>query len=218
MIGETLGHYRILEKIGAGGMGEVYRARDEHLNRDVAIKVLPAGTLADEHARHRFRKEAEVLAKLNHAHIAAVHDFDTQNGVDFLAMEFVERETLAERLQRGPVPEKELVRVGAQGAEGLAEAHEQGVIHRDLKPGNIKVTPKGQVKILDFGLAKLLRPVSEATAESLTETQAVAGTLPYMAPEQLRGEPADARSDVYSFGVVLYELAAGRRPRLHRHH
>jgi hypothetical protein len=213
MIGQMLGHYRVVEKIGAGGMGEVYRAHDERLERDVALKVLPTGTLADASARKRFRKEALTLSRLNHPHIATVHDFDTQDGVDFLAMELVEGKTLAERLTQGSLPEKEIARLGAQIADALQEAHEQGIVHRDLKPGNIKLTAKGQVKILDFGIAKLLRPVSEgATTETFTEPRGIAGTLPYMAPEQLLGEPVDARSDLYSFGVVLYEMATGQRP------
>ncbi len=213
MISEKLGHYLISEKIGAGGMGEVYRARDEHLERDVAIKVLPSGTLADEGARKRFRKEALALSKLNHPNIATVFDFDTQDGVDFLVMELVAGENLGERLPGRPLPEKEVLRIGAQMAEGLAAAHEQNVIHRDLKPGNLRLTPDGRLKILDFGLARLLQPFSATAATaSLTETQAVVGTLPYMAPEQLRGEKADARSDIYAAGCVLYELATGRRP------
>ncbi len=213
MIGKTLGHYRIVEKIGAGGMGEVYRARDEHLERDVAIKVLPAGTLADEAARKRFRKEALALSKLNHPNIATVFDFGTQDGEDFLVMELVGGESLSDRLAGRSLAEKEALRIGAQLAEGLAAAHEQGVVHRDLKPGNLRLTADGRLKILDFGLAKLLGPVSVAAAtESLSQTHAVVGTLPYMAPEQLRGEPLDARADLYAAGVVLYELATGRRP------
>ncbi|MFB3095714.1 MAG: protein kinase, partial [Candidatus Acidiferrales bacterium] len=215
MIGKTLSHYRVVEKIGAGGMGEVYRARDEHLGRDVAIKVLPAGTLADEAIRKRFRKEALALSKLNHPNIATVHDFDTQDGVDFLVMELVEGVTLSDKLAVGPLPEKEISRLGGQVAEGLVAAHERRVVHRDLKPANLRVTPDGRLKILDFGLAKLVRPdVASATAttESFTETQAAAGTLPYMAPEQLRGEGVDARTDIYALGTVLYEMATGRRP------
>jgi serine/threonine-protein kinase len=212
MIGRTLSHYRIVEKIGAGGMGEVYRAHDERLERDVALKVLPVGTLTDEHARKRFRKEALALSKLNHPHIATVHDFDTQDGVDFLVMELVEGVTLSDKLAVGPLGEKEISQLGGQMAEALEEAHERGVVHRDLKPGNVMVTPKGQAKILDFGLAKLVRPVTgTATTESFTETQGVAGTVPYMAPEQLRGEQVDARSDIYAAGAVLYEMATGQR-------
>jgi serine/threonine-protein kinase len=213
LIGQTLGHYRILEKIGAGGMGEVYRARDERLERDVAIKVLPAGALRDEASRRRFRKEALALAQLNHPNIGAIYDFDTQEGVDFLVLEYVSGVTLAEKIAEGPVPQKEVVALGSQLAGALEEAHEQGVVHRDLKPRNIQLTPKGQVKVLDFGIAKLFRPLSETSPTEIhTETQAVAGTLPYMAPEQLRGESTDRRTDVWGAGTVLYELATGRRP------
>ncbi len=217
MIGQTLSHYRIVEKVGAGGMGEVYKAHDERLDRDVAIKVLPSGTLADEHARKRIRKEAQALSKLNHPNIATVHDFDTQEGVDFIVMELVKGASLAEKVKTGPLPEKEISELGAQIADALEEAHESGIVHRDLKPGNVAVTPKGRVKVLDFGLAKMLRPVSdEATTEALTQEHAVAGTLPYMSPEELRGEKADHRSDLFSFGVVLYEMATGRRPFEHK--
>ncbi len=215
MIGRMLSHYRVVEKIGAGGMGEVYRAHDERLERDVALKVLPKGTLTDEAARKRFRKEALALSKLNHPNIATVFDFDTQDGVDFLVMELVEGVTLSDKVAVGPLREKEITRLGAQLAEGLAAAHERRVVHRDLKPANLRVTPDGRLKILDFGLAKLVRSdVASATAttESFTETQAAAGTLPYMAPEQLRGEQVDARSDLWALGVVLYEMAAGVRP------
>jgi len=216
MIGQKLGHYRVDEKIGAGGMGEVYRARDEHLERDVAIKVLPAGTLGDESARKRFRKEALALSKLNHPNIATVFDFDTQDGVDFLVMEHIAGRVLSEKLTAGPLAEKEIARLGMQMAEGLAAAHAENIIHRDLKPGNLRLMPDGRLKILDFGLAKLLRPAPDeaVTAESLSQSQlgAAAGTLPYMAPEQLRGEEVDARTDIYAAGCVLYELATAQRP------
>ncbi len=213
MIGQTLGHYRVVEKIGEGGMGVVYRARDERLDRDVALKVLPAGTLANEGARGRFRKEAFALSKLNHPNIETIHDFDAQEGVDFLVMEYVPGVTLSEKVTSGPLPEKETSHLGRELAQGLAAAHEQGVVHRDLKPGNLRLTPDGRLKILDFGLAKLLRPATETdTTESLSDSRAVAGTLPYMSPEQLRGESADAKSDIYAAGAVLYEIATGQRP------
>ncbi len=210
----TLSHYRILEQIGVGGMGVVYRAHDERLDRDVALKVLPAGALADETARKRFRKEALALSKLNHPNIATVFDFDTEDGTDFLVTEYIPGLSLDSMLASGPLPAKEIVRLGAQLAEGLEAAHEHGVVHRDLKPANLRVTPDARLKILDFGLARIRHGDATPTAvtESLTETRSVAGTVPYMAPEQLRGQPADARTDIWAFGVVLYEMAAGVRP------
>jgi TolB-like protein/Tfp pilus assembly protein PilF len=212
MIGTTLGHYRILAKIGAGGMGEVYRARDERLERDVALKILPAGTLADDAARKRFRKEALALSRLNHPNVATVHDFDTAEGIDFLVMEHIAGSTLRQKLAGGPLPEDEIVRLGTQMAEGLAAGHRENVIHRDIKPDNVRVTPEGRAKILDFGLAKVVPPARDpAATESLNETETV-GTLPYMAPEQLRGGPVDARTDIWALGAVLYEMATGRRP------
>jgi eukaryotic-like serine/threonine-protein kinase len=212
MIGQTLGHYRVLEKIGAGGMGIVYRARDEHLDRDVALKILPAGALADDVSRKRLRKEALALAKLNHPNIETVYEFDTQNGTDFLVVEYVPGKTLADRLVGGTLPEKEVVALGMQIASALEEAHNRGIVHSDLKPRNIAITARGQAKVLDFGLARLLPQPDEMTSEALTDTQAGAGTLPYMSPEQLQGEPVDARSDIYTAGAVLYEMTSGRRP------
>ena len=211
MIGQTLGHYRILEKVGSGGMGVVYRARDEQLERDVALKVLPSGTLSNDASRRHFRNEALALAKLNHPNIETVYEFDTQDGTDFLVMEYVPGKTLADRLIGGALPEKEVIALGMQIAAALAEAHEHGIVHRDLKPANIALTEKGQAKVLDFGLAKLLRPRDETTADNLSSTQGAAGTLPYMSPEQLRGEQVDARSDIYTIGAVLYEMATYRR-------
>jgi serine/threonine protein kinase/tetratricopeptide (TPR) repeat protein len=212
MIGQTLGHYRILEKVGAGGMGIVYRAHDDQLDRDVALKILPPRTVTDESSRRRFRKEALALAKLNHPNIGVIHEFGTQNGIDFLVMEHIAGKTLCERLATGSLTEKETAALGAQIASALSEAHEQGVVHRDLKPSNILVTPKGQAKVLDFGLAKLLsQDGDKTTTETIIDTELGAGTLPYMAPEQLRGEDADARTDIHGLGSVLYEMATSQR-------
>lgn len=212
LVGRTLSHYRVLEKLGGGGMGVVYRAHDEKLDRDVALKVLPQGLLADEASRKRFRNEALTLAKLNHPHIATVHDFGSDDGLDFLVMEFVKGVPLSRKLQNGPLDESQARRLGAQLAEGLAAAHAQGVIHRDLKPDNLHITPDGRLKILDFGLAKLFQPEAEIDrTQSISDTGSVSGTMPYMSPEQLRADPVDARSDIYGAGAVLYEMAAGQR-------
>jgi eukaryotic-like serine/threonine-protein kinase len=210
--GQRLSHYRIEEKVGAGGMGDVYRAHDEHLDREVAIKILPSRTLADETSRKRFHKEALALSKLNHPNIATIHDFNTQEGLDFLVMEYIPGVTLNDRLAKGPLPEKQVVDLGTQLAEGLFAAHEHGVVHRDLKPGNLRLTDDARLKILDFGLAQLRLPsTASAVTETLSETKAVAGTLPYMAPEQLLGEDMDARTDIHAAGLVLYEMATGKR-------
>ncbi|MGA8152579.1 MAG: protein kinase [Terriglobales bacterium] len=213
MINRTISHYRVVEQIGAGGMGVVYRARDEQLERDVALKVLPAGMLADEAARKRFRKEALALAKLNHPNIASVHEFGTQDGTDFLVTEYIPGLTLDAKLALGPLPAREVLGFGMQLAEGLAAAHEQGVVHRDLKPANLRITPDGRLKILDFGIAQFIH---QSSGLGMTETasrvqQELSGTLPYMAPEQLRGLPADVRSDTWAVGAVLHEMATGTR-------
>jgi len=210
MLGKTLSHYRILERIGAGGMGEVYRARDQHLDRDVAVKVLARGSLADPSERERFRREAHVLSRLSHPGVATIFDFDSQEGVDFLVMEFVPGGTLQSRLKRGPMDLDELARIGAQIGDALQEAHEGGFLHRDLKTGNVVLTASGTPKILDFGLAGLLH--SSHTSTGLTQAGAVFGSLPYMAPEQLRGEPAGPRTDIYALGAMLYEMATGILP------
>jgi predicted ATPase len=211
--GAKLGPYTILAPLGAGGMGEVYRARDERLEREVALKVLPPGLLTDEAARKRFRKEALALAKLSHPNIAVIHDVGGQGGVDYLVMECVPGQSLAEKLRSGSLPEMEVVSMGVQIAAALEEAHDHHIVHRDLKPANILVTPKGQTKVLDFGLAKLVRPFAEhATTQTLAETHGIVGTLPYMSPEQVRGEELDARTDLFSLGAVLYEMATGIAP------
>jgi serine/threonine protein kinase/tetratricopeptide (TPR) repeat protein len=213
MIGRTLGRYRIVDELGAGGMGAVYRAHDERLNRDVALKVLAATAFDNEEARSRFRREALALSRLNHPNIASVFDFDTQDGRDLLVMELVPGVTLVNKLTAGPLPEKEVVHLGKQLMQGLAAAHEAGIVHRDLKPGNIRITPDGRLKILDFGLAKeLTAPTETQITAAATAAGQVVGTLPYMAPEQLRGEPVDARTDIHAAGAVLYEMSTGRRP------
>jgi TolB-like protein len=211
MIERVLGHYTVLERIGTGGMGEVYRAHDQHLERDVALKLLPSGFLSDEMARKRFRREALALSKLNHPNIATVFDFDTQGSVDFLVMELIHGALLNDRLKADALPERDVLDLGIQLADGLAAAHAEGVIHRDLKPGNLMITPDGRLKILDFGLA-VVRHQGDLDVTRTADTGGVAGTLPYMPPEQLRGQPTDARSDIYAAGAVLYEAATGHRP------
>lgn len=213
MLPTRLSHYTLEEQIGAGGMGVVYRAHDEHLERDVGIKVLPAGSLADESARKRFRKEALSLAKLNHPNIATVHEFGTESDTDFLVTEYIAGITMDSKLAVGALPPEEVVRLGVQLTEGLSAAHERGIVHRDLKPANLRLTPDGRLKILDFGLAQLMPHVSDLTiTAALTNSHEVSGTLPYMAPEQLRGEKANASNDIWSAGAVLYEMATGKRP------
>jgi serine/threonine protein kinase len=209
--GSKLGRYCIIEPIGAGGMGVVYRARDERLDRDVAIKILAPGVLMGEGLR-RFRKEALVLAKLSHPHIAAVFDVGQENGVDYIVMECVAGETLSKKLESGPLSVKNATSIVLQIAEALEEAHEHGVIHRDLKPANVMLTPKGQVKVLDFGIAKLLSPFGMEVTETIGETQGILGTPQYMSPEQVNQKPVDARTDLWSLGVLYYQLIAGRVP------
>jgi len=213
IVGQVLGHYRVLEQIGAGGMGLVFRASDQQLERDVAIKVLPPGMLADEAARKRFRREALTLAKLNHPNIGTVYEFGSQEGLDFLVMEYVGGVAVDSRLGSGPLTQKEVLRLGFQLADGLASAHEHGVIHRDLKPANMRLTEDHRLKILDFGLAQFVRQETDlGITASISESKNVTGTLPYMPPEQLRGEVTDQRSDIWSAGAVLYELITGKRP------
>lgn len=192
-------------------MGVVYRAHDEQLERDVAVKVLPSGALSNEAARRHFRKEAMALAKLSHPNIETVYEFGTQNGTDFLVMEYVPGKTLADRLAGATCGEKEILALGMQIAAALQEAHERGIVHRDMKPSNIAITARGDVKVLDFGLAKLIQLESQLITGDSTDTEIAAGTLPYMPPEQLRGELVDPRSDLYAIGAVLYEMATSRR-------
>ena len=213
LIGLEFGHYRILERVGSGGMGVVYRGYDGHLEREVAIKILNPGTIANDFSRKRFRNEAHALSKLNHPNIATVFDFHTQDGRDFLVMEFIGGVTLNQRLLESSLPEKDVLSLGTQLAEGLSAAHEHGVVHRDLKPGNLRLTTDGRLKILDFGLAKLRFPSKASPAsETLSETHVMAGTLPYMAPEQVLGGEIDARTDIHAAGTVLYQMATGLPP------
>jgi len=204
-----------------GGKGEVYRATDTNLKRQVAIKVLPEAVAADAERLLRFRREAEVLASLNHQNIAIIHGLEKSDGVTALVMELVEGPTLADRIAQGPIPIDEALPIAKQIAEALEAAHEQGIIHRDLKPANVKVRPDGTVKVLDFGLAKAMQPAAAAssslsmsptiTTPAMTQAGIILGTAAYMAPEQARGKPVDKRSDIWAFGVVLYEMLTGRR-------
>ncbi len=212
---DQLAHYRITGRLGAGGMGEVYRARDLHLDRDVAVKVLPASSFDDPTARARLVREARAAAALNHPNICTVYEVGEADGQAYIAMELVEGETLSAKLHRGPLPVVDIVRYGCQLAEALVHAHGRGVAHRDLKSNNVIVTPDGGVKVLDFGLAKRSVDADAAAAvtqASLTAPGVAAGTLPYMSPEQLRGEMTTPSTDIWALGIVLYEMVAGVRP------
>jgi tetratricopeptide (TPR) repeat protein len=212
-IGHVLGHYRIVEKIGAGGMGVVFRARDERLDRDVALKILPKQVLVTEAARRQFRREALSLARITDPHVAMAFDFGQDNEINYLVTEYVPGMTLDAKLAGRPLAEAEVLQLGKQLASGLEAAHKEGVIHRDLKPSNLKITPDGRLKILDFGLAYMLRTETEVTETApLTETYSDAGTLPYMGPEQVKGHKPDERADLWSAGVVLYEMSTGKHP------
>src|SRR5271163_1302292 len=207
-IGQVLGHYRIVEQIGAGGMGVVFRARDERLDRDVALKTLPRLALVSEAALRQFRREALSLAKITDPHVAMAFDFGHDDGIDYLITEYVPGLTLEAKLTGRPLPEADVFQLGKQLASGLEAAHKEGVIHRDLKPSNLKVTPDGRLKILDFGLAYMLKTEIEVTdGSTLSESYSDAGTLPYMAPEQVKGQKPDARADLWSAGAVLYEMS-----------
>jgi pimeloyl-ACP methyl ester carboxylesterase/predicted Ser/Thr protein kinase len=213
-LGRTLGHYRLTERLGHGGMGEVWRARDARLERDGAVKVLTPTASDDAEARERFKQEARAVAALSHPHICMVHDVGSDDGVDFIVMEFVQGSTLAERLRAGALPLPEAIRSGIEIAEALHEAHQAGIVHRDLKPANVMMTTRG-VKLLDFGVAKRAPAGAERSTDTTmaaTRAGSVLGTLPYMAPEQLKGATMDARTDVFALGSVLFEMVTGRRP------
>jgi serine/threonine-protein kinase len=218
MIGKTLGHYQITSQLGKGGMGEVYRAKDQKLGRDVAIKVLPEEFARDADRVARFQREAKLLASLNHPNIAAIHGLEESGGTNFLVLELVEGDTLADRIKAGPIPVEESLKLALQIAEALEAAHEKGIIHRDLKPANIKVTPGGKVKVLDFGLAKafageqaeLNLSNSPTLSNAATQQGVILGTAAYMSPEQARGKSVDKRADIWAFGCVLYEMLTGR--------
>src|SRR6202140_5138323 len=210
-----LGNYEVLEKLGEGGMGEVWRARDERLNRTVAVKILPPDLANDPQRRGRFEQEARALGALNHPNIVAVYDVGQENGRSYIVSELVDGESLRTSIDRGPLPVRKIIDYAVQMAEALAAAHELGIVHRDLKPENVMVTRGGRVKVLDFGLAKQnVAVTSDKTATmamALSQPGMVMGTAGYMSPEQVRGEPVDARSDIFSFGCVLYEMIAGKR-------
>src|SRR5262249_31491062 len=214
MVGRTLGHYQILEKIGAGGMGVVYRARDRQLERTVAVKVVGGPGQVDENARARLLREARTASALNHPNICTIHEAGVADGETYIAMELVEGRPLSDMIPTDGLPVEMAIRYGAQIADALAHAQERGVVHRDLKSSNVIITPEGRAKVRDFGLAKRVIEKSEdaTRSEPLTETGAVAGTLSYMAPEVLRGEPADARSDLWALGVMLYQAVTGTLP------
>src|SRR5580700_7373411 len=212
--GTRLGSYEVAAQIGAGGMGEVYQAHDTKLGRDVAIKVLPEAFAHDADRLSRFQREAKMLAALNHPNIATIHGLEHSDGVQYLVMELVSGETLAERVKAGPLGIDEALKIAVQIAEALEAAHEKGIIHRDLKPANVKLTPEGKVKVLDFGLAKAFagdatnEDISNSPTLSMAATRqgVILGTAAYMSPEQARGKAVDKRTDIWAFGCVLYEL------------
>ena len=222
VLGTCLGPYEIMSLLGSGGMGEVYRAKDSKLRRDVALKILPATFTHDHERLARFRREAQVLAALNHPHIGAIYGLDEAEGQQFLVLELVDGESLDQRIARGSIPVDEALAIAKQMAEALEAAHERGIIHRDLKPANIALNSDGNVKVLDFGLAKATDPASGASLDvtnsptitspaMMTAVGVILGTAAYMSPEQAKGRVADKRSDIWAFGCVLYEMLTGRR-------
>ncbi|HXV61501.1 MAG TPA: serine/threonine-protein kinase, partial [Vicinamibacteria bacterium] len=217
--GTRLGPYEVLSPVGAGGMGEVYQARDTRLDRTVAIKVLPDHLSTSSEIRQRFEREARTISQLSHPHICAVYDVGRDAGTDYLVLEYLEGEVLSDRLKKGPLPLDQMLRYGIEIADALDKAHRKGIVHRDLKPGNVMLTRSG-VKLLDFGLAKDIRPLgttgdkgdsASPTQGDLTREGTILGTVQYMAPEQLEGKEVDARTDIFAFGAVLYEMATGRK-------
>ncbi|HUP62990.1 MAG TPA: protein kinase [Thermoanaerobaculia bacterium] len=210
---EQLGHYRIVSPLGAGGMGEVYLATDTRLNRSVAIKILPPSTTADEGAQQRMLREARMVATIEHPNVCTIYEIGTDHERPYIAMQYIQGETLGDRMRRGALTLAETIDIAGQITAALTEAHARGVVHRDIKPGNIMISSSGIVKVLDFGLAKsFLRDQNDATEVVISTAGLIVGTTPYMSPEQLRAEPLDGRSDIFSLGVVLYEIAAGKRP------
>src|SRR5437870_5879041 len=215
--GTRLGRYEIRAQIGEGGMGEVYLAEDTQLGRRVAIKLLPPETLSDEKARRRLVREAQAAAKLDHPNICAIYEVGEEDGRSFIAMQYVEGETLDARMKRKPLDLAESLAISAQVADALAEAHAHAIIHRDIKPSNIIIAARGQAKVMDFGLAKVVQESGRIDTEAETQTMLTApdvilGTIPYMSPEQVKAEKLDARTDIFSFGVILYEMLCGRQP------